>query len=1322
MKKSIVSVALAFLLAAGNITYAHAYDTPSANGETKQEESQKTDTSVPPPEESGEVQDTDTVENAEPDNTVPPGDTAFPAGEETPKTDVAKEAQIQTAAAEEEQEEKNYLKNGDFSSNLTDWGKYPENANAQVSEADGEKYVSLTADHAASKGGDGINQDVTLETGKWYELSGKVCADTVCGIGLEVKANNNNETKVTVNNKQAGEDGGWEEISLYFQAKGETNNVAVWLTDGTGKATDLVLTDAEEPLETTDTFYIDAAGGNDENAGTSPEQAWQSFDNLKTIRLKEGGSVLLKAGGVWNNEKLLIENAAGTKEAPVRIGRYGEGADPVINGNGSPWQKNENAPKEDVAAVHIYNSSHVIIENLEVTNEEKDEADLLELGTNTPAQTNIPSTPTKRQSKSLLTGILVENHDAGKLDGVTVQNNYVHNVNGRMRDSANKGAGGIVVLVTGSQTESSFQNLKITGNKVENVCHQGIYMESSWASRPLVLKNNTEKPGAGTNKWVGWEDMVVSHNWVNEVAGDGIVLINADGGLAEYNLVTVSADEDWNYMANPAHAAIWMWDCNNVTMQYNEAAYTESYQDGMAFDFDYGNQNVLYQYNYSHNNKGGFWMSCPGPAYTVNAVARYNISINDGGYDGARMVRVGEPGSVGNQFHNNTMYWDHDYKINAVEQGTWGGTGTSGTDIYNNIFFGDSDMVVTSPHLRYSNNCVYGSVAQAYPVEEDPGVVIADPQFTDVGQASEPPRGKFENYTVSLGSPDGFTLQGDSPCIDAGRDYLDIPTKDNIPEEVKTKFNPVLKELVDTQIEKENKDYFGNTVPYDDGSSEPAVDIGAVEYQGTAQKAAAADRDYLEKLVAQSEGIRPEEFLASTYDPLPLLIDNAKKALENKNASAGSINGAARALEEAVDGLIKLEQIKAGQENTLQEDNAAFEGDTTQWGKWQTKADVGLSNDHAYEGSKSLKVGRGTLPNTDKTVYAEIGDVPVKRATQYLCTAWVYSTQEEAEEITVSAKYYSADTALNKDIKLGEAKPVDVPEQKSRRAAAAYAADSGQKWRQAAFVFTTADEGDQAVKKDDITLAVASGADNIWVDNVSLTTYTVEAGVDKTSLQEAIAAPIEAEQTYTTDTWAAYQETLANARLTAADPQASETQIQEAEQKLRDAYNALQKRGNKESLQKAYEKYKDTGRADYTLESWNKFQEALAGAYAVLEDIDADQTAVDQALALLEEAFLNLAKEAGDQNGGQDNGQSGGQNGGQNNGQNGGQNPAGNAGGDSQTGSGSYADQGADKNSAVKTGDDESVVPALILLILSVTAAAGAAVVIRRQRKSGHKK
>ena len=58
-------------------------------------------------------------------------------------------------------------------------------------------------------------------------------------------------------------------------------------------------------------------------------------------------------------------------------------------------------------------------------------------------------------------------------------------------------------------------------------------MESSWASRVLVGGSGSQEAGKG--RWVGWPNVYVAENYVYDVAGDGIVLINADGGIAEKN-------------------------------------------------------------------------------------------------------------------------------------------------------------------------------------------------------------------------------------------------------------------------------------------------------------------------------------------------------------------------------------------------------------------------------------------------------------------------------------------------------------------------------------------------------------------------------------------------------------------------------------------------------------------------------------------------------------------------------------------------------------------------------------------------------------------
>lgn len=563
----------------------------------------------------------------------------------------------------------------------------------------------------------------------------------------------------------------------------------------------------KELIKSGETFYVDACQGNDENTGTDPQHAWKTFANVAKLRLGPGGKLLLKRGCIWNGEPLRLVEAEGTAEHPVLVGSYASGAAPVINGKGNGWNRSGKVRKEDAAVVHIYNCRYLILENLEVTNLEEQESRLVE------------ERALRRQSKSLLTGILVENHNAGMLSGIHIRKNYVHDVNSYMDNGRNKGAGGIIVLVTGEKTESGFVELAITGNEVEHVCHEAIYMESSWAARKLVGGQDGQKAGKG--RWIGWQNVYVANNYVHNVAGDGIVLINVDGGIAEKNLIVRSACEEWNNSRNRAHAALWMWNCNNVTMQYNEASYTESFDDGMAFDFDFGNQNVLYQYNYSHHNKGGFWMSCPCQHYTINAVCRYNISINDAPFDGSRLLRVGEKGSIGNQFYNNTIYWDHGYRIKLIEQAVYGIPVSGGTDIYNNIFCGDCDSCDDNEGMTFQNNCIYKTAAAVYPKEKDLRAILQEPEFAEPSDYTE---GEFADGEVKLGSVKGFCLKSSSPCIGAGIEFMDPP---------QVIVKGMEDELVKSHISIENRDYTGYQISETDEKGLRRIDVGAVSFRGT---------------------------------------------------------------------------------------------------------------------------------------------------------------------------------------------------------------------------------------------------------------------------------------------------------------------------------------------------------------------------------------------------------------------------------------------------------------------------------------------------------
>ena len=117
-------------------------------------------------------------------------------------------------------------------------------------------------------------------------------------------------------------------------------------------------------------------------------------------------------------------------------------------------------------------------------------------------------------------------------------------------------------------------------------------------------------------------------------------------------------------------SGMWPFDCKNVVIQNNKFLNARGLMDSYGTHIDYGNENVVIQYNYSYNNEGGFAEIL---GDNINCGYRYNISVNDGyredpngnywdkkgkifwisNYCGSNTVRCP---SVGTFIYNNTIY------------------------------------------------------------------------------------------------------------------------------------------------------------------------------------------------------------------------------------------------------------------------------------------------------------------------------------------------------------------------------------------------------------------------------------------------------------------------------------------------------------------------------------------------------------------------------------------------------------------------------------------------------------------------------------------
>jgi hypothetical protein len=460
------------------------------------------------------------------------------------------------------------------------------------------------------------------------------------------------------------------------------------------------------------TYYVDSVSGDDRNRGTSPSTAWKTLGKLNATVFTPGDRILFKSGSVWTGQ--LWPKGSGSIEHPIIIEKYGGDEKPVINGTGEA---------EDT--VLLKNQQYWEIRNLEITN------------------TGTTAGPRR--------GVHLIAENSGDLHHIYLQSLTIHDVNGVDDDKVN---GGINYSSIGDSRPSRFVDLRVEDNHIFHVDRSGIF---GWSTHWV------------RSKWYPSLGVVVRRNVLDDIGGDGIVVVATDGAMVEHNVVSHANQRSAGY-----NVAIWPWSADNTVVQYNEAYGTRGQRDGEGFDSDWNSRNTLIQYNYSHDNDGGFLLICNEGGHdpsesigNVGTIVRYNISQNDH----HRGINVAGP--VDNAtIYNNTFYLRQGETVSLLLQSDWKGW-SDGTYLYNNIFYaagaaefshgvsrGQDGAYVTKPGFGSSRNTVfdynvyYGKLEPA----ADPHALTIDPLFISSGSAG---RGA---QTVT-----GYRLLAGSPAINSGK-------------------------------------------------------------------------------------------------------------------------------------------------------------------------------------------------------------------------------------------------------------------------------------------------------------------------------------------------------------------------------------------------------------------------------------------------------------------------------------------------------------------------------------------------------------------------
>ncbi|GAA3399502.1 OmpL47-type beta-barrel domain-containing protein [Paenibacillus hodogayensis] len=480
---------------------------------------------------------------------------------------------------------------------------------------------------------------------------------------------------------------------------------------------------ADQPLTTGTSYYVDASSGSDSNAGTSAGAAWQTLDKVNSTTFMPGDRILFKAGGAWTGT--LHPLGSGSAGAPITIDGYGSGNKPLIMGNGAR------------AAIELHMQEYWTIQNLEITN------DALQV--------------------AMRNGIFIRGNESSStappLHGIRILNMDVHNVKG-----IHKSTDGDVWRSAAIQLHGNFNDVLVSGNNVHDVTNGGIFHFSPGNSDGIVISNNI----------------------VNKTGRDGIIVAQAKNVLVEYNTVL---DAGINGQGFRWIAGMFPHRVENATFQYNEVARTmKEISDGQGLDADlFNGGTIIFQYNYSHDNQGGFLLVMEDQTPyrdnrpLENIIIRYNISQNDA--SGEMKIRYTDKTYI----YNNNIYCPN--CIVKVSSDGYSGY-SEGAKIWNNIFYAAGGIY--QQDFLYDSNVYTGNGA----IPDDPNQITADPLFVDPGNGGD--------FKTGI---DGYRLEPESPALNAGKVISG----------------------------NGGKDYWGNPLYFGN------PDIGAFEYQAIDNKPPSSD-------------------------------------------------------------------------------------------------------------------------------------------------------------------------------------------------------------------------------------------------------------------------------------------------------------------------------------------------------------------------------------------------------------------------------------------------------------------------------------------------
>ena len=336
---------------------------------------------------------------------------------------------------------------------------------------------------------------------------------------------------------------------------------------------------------------------------------------------------------------------------------------------------------------------------------------------------------------------------------------YIHNIYPTTDITSNIHKGYGIKLETQSDTLSgllnTISNVKVINTTISETGHYGFWIKSLGLNNIDSVKNSE----------------ILIENCVFEHTGGSGFVPNKSKNIIVQNCIFNHTGSSLDTRMWKRGSGMWTFDCKNVVAQHNKFMNSHGPMDSYGSHIDYGNENVVFQYNYSFNNEGGFAEVL---GDNLNCGYRYNISVNDGyredpnnipwnnkgkifwvsNYCGQNPIRCP---STETFFYNNTVFVND--TINP-EIYFWPNVGD--VHMYNNlIVVGSNGQIIPTliennlNDLYISHNFFYDSSRIDLDIDLKNNELFGDPLL-------------LNSYYLGVNNPYAYQIQNNSPVINNG--------------------------------------------------------------------------------------------------------------------------------------------------------------------------------------------------------------------------------------------------------------------------------------------------------------------------------------------------------------------------------------------------------------------------------------------------------------------------------------------------------------------------------------------------------------------------